>query len=204
MAGMDLFLKIRSMFTAWYLRSRGARVGENFLCAGPVELLLRDGASLRNLEIGENVSLGGKVYIRIRKNGRITLGDGVRTGTEVWLVSANDAELSIGENTILNSYSIFNGGHGLKVGAHCIFAAFVYINTSDHGFRKGELIQRQPFFGAPIEIGDDVWLGGHVFVGKGARIGRGAVIGAGAVVTGDIPEESIAVGIPARVIRRRE
>lgn len=201
---MDLFLKIRSMFIAWYLRSRGARVGKNFLAAGPVEILLRDGASLRNLEIGENVTLGGKVYIRIRKDGRIILADGIRTGTDVWLVSANAAELRIGKNTILSSYSIFNGGHGLKVGSYCIFAAFVYINSSDHGFQKGELIQKQQFFGAPIEIGDDVWLGGHVFVNKGVRIGRGAVIGAGAVVTDDIPEDAIAVGVPARVIRRRE
>jgi acetyltransferase-like isoleucine patch superfamily enzyme len=41
-------------------------------------------------------------------------------------------------------------------------------------------------------------------VSKGVRIGRGAVIGAGAVVTEDIPEDSIAVGVPAKVIRRRE
>jgi len=201
---MDLVLKIRSVLITWYLRSRGAWVGKNFLAAGPVEILLRDGASFRNLKIGDNVAFGGKVYIRIRKNGRITIADNVRTGTEVWLVSANDAELSIGKNAILNSYSIFNGGHGLKIGSYCIFAAFVYINTSDHGFRRGELIQKQGFFGAPVEIGDDVWLGGHVFVNKGVRIGRGAVVGAGAVVIDDIPEEVIAVGIPARVIRKRE
>ena len=201
---MDLLVRFRSWLLAWYLRARGARVGRNFLAAGPVEILLRDGASLRNLKIGENVTFGGKVYLRIRRNGRITLADGVRTGTEVWLVSANDTELSVGKNTMLNSYNIFNGGHGLKIGSHCIFAAFDYINTSDHGFRRGELIQKQGFFGAPVEIEDDVWIGGHVFIGKGVRIGRGAVIGAGAVVTHDIPEEAIAVGIPARVIRMRE
>jgi acetyltransferase-like isoleucine patch superfamily enzyme len=201
---MNMVRGIRSYFLAWYFRLRGARVGENFQAAGPVEILLRDGASFRNLKIGNNVTFGGKVYIRIRKNGRITLDDNVRTGTEVWLVTGNDAELSVGKNAILNSYSIFNGGHGLKIGSYCIFAAFVYINTSDHGFRRGELIQKQGFFGAPVEIGDDVWLGGHVFVSKGVRIGKGAVVGAGAVVTDDIPEEAIAVGIPARVVRQRE
>ena len=174
------FLKdIYSFLMVHYLKIKGARIGNNCRIEGPLEILLRDDAHLSNLTIGDNVTFGGKVYIRMRKNGRITLGNGVRTGTEVWLVTANNAEINVGENSILNSYNILNGGHGLKIGANCIFGGFVYINTSDHGFRKGELIQKQGFFGAPIEVGDDVWLGGHVFINKGVKIGDGAVIGAG-------------------------
>ena len=195
---------IRSLFWSIILRSRGARVGRNFKVTGCLDLLLRDGASLRNLVIGDDVTLGGKVYIRMRKNGKIILADNVRTGTEVWLVAANDKTFEICKNAILGSYSIFNGGHGLKIGAHCIFAAFVYVNTSDHPFKRGELIQKQGFFGAPIQIGEDVWLGGHTFINKGVTIGDGSVIGAGAIVTNDIPAYKIAVGNPARVIKDRE
>lgn len=200
---MRIFDKIYSFMIVSYLRSKGAKVGRNCQINGPIEIMLRDNANLRNLKIGNNVTFGGKIYIRMRKNGRIVLGDGVRTGTEVWLVTANDAEINVGENSILNSYNILNGGHGLKIGANCIFGGFVYINTSDHIFRRGELIQKQGFFGAPVEIGDDVWLGGHVFINKGLKIGNGAVIGAGAIVTKNIPEYSIAVGNPAEVIRER-
>jgi len=200
---MRIFDKIYSFMIVSYLRLKGAKVGSNCQISGPIEILLRDNANLRNLKIGNNVTIGGKIYIRMRKTSRIVLGDGVRTGTEVWLVTANDAEINVGENSILNSYNILNGGHGLKIGANCIFGGFVYINTSDHGFRKGELIQKQGFFGAPVEIGDDVWLGGHVFINKGLKIGNGAVIGAGAIVTKNIPEYSIAVGNPAEVIRER-
>jgi acetyltransferase-like isoleucine patch superfamily enzyme len=200
---MRILNKIYSFMIVSYLRLKGAKVGWNCQINGPIKILLRDKASLRNLKIGNNVTFGGKIYIRMRKNGRIVLGDGVRTGTEVWLVTANDAEINVGENSILNSYNILNGGHGLKIGTNCIFGGFVYINTSDHGFRKGELIQKQGFFGAPVEIGDDVWLGGHVFINKGLKIGNGAVIGAGAIVTKNIPEYSIAVGNPAEVIRER-
>jgi len=200
---MILISKIYSILLVFYLKMKGAKIGKNCQINGPIEILLRDNARLSNLIIGDNVTFGGKIYIRMRKNGRIVLGDGVKTGTEIWLVTANDAELNIGENSILGSYNILNGGHGLKIGANCVFGGFVYINTSDHGFRREELIQKQGFFGAPIEIGDDVWLGGHVFINKGLTIGNGSVIGAGAIVTKNIPEYSIAVGNPAKVIKER-
>ena len=132
------------------------------------------------------------------------MADGVTILPEVWLSAANDALFSVGENSYLGMYSVFNGGHGISIGAHCIFAGSVYFNTSDHVYKKGDLIRNQGFVGAPIEVGDDVWLGGHVFVNKGVRIGNGCVIGSGAVVTKDVPDYKIAAGNPCRVIRDRE
>ncbi len=195
---------IRTLYWKLKLRTRGARVGRKFRVRGPIEVLLRDGASWRNITIGDDVTLGGRTYIRLRKNGRIAIGNGVSTGTEVWFVGANDAELAVGDATTIGSYCILNGGHGLRLGAHCILAAFAYFNSSDHAFARGDLIQRQGFIGAPIEVGDDVWIGGHVYVGKGVTIGRGSVIGACAVVVRDIPEYKVAVGNPARVVKDRE
>ena len=54
----------------------------------------------------------------------------------------------------------------------------------------------------PIRIGDDSWLGGGVVVLPGVTIGARCVIGAGSVVIRDIPDDSVAVGNPARVVRR--
>lgn len=200
---MTWFNGLRSWYWTIVLRLRGAQIGRGLCVLGPVHILLRDGATLKSLTIGDHVTLGGKTYIRIRKQGRITIADHVQTGTDVWLVAANDQELSIGSHTTLGSYCILNGGHGLKIGPDCIFAGFVYINTSDHVFAKGKLIRTQGFSGAPIEIGRDVWLGGHIFVNKGTRIGDGAVVGAGAVVVDDIPENMIAVGVPAKATKER-
>jgi acetyltransferase-like isoleucine patch superfamily enzyme len=194
---------VRSLLWAGLLRLRGARVGKRFRVHGSLKILLRDGATLRNLHLGDDVTFGGRVYLRIRRQGRIHLGDGVRTGTEIWLVAANEAALEVEDGAVLGSYNILNAGHGLRIGAGSLTGAFVYLNTSDHGFKRGTPIQEQGFFGAPIDIGADVWLGGHVFVNKGICIGEGTVVGSGAVVTRDLPPNVIALGNPARVHRER-
>lgn len=198
---MDSF---RGLFWKLYLQVRGAQVGKKFRVHGSLDILLRDGASLKNVIIGDNVSLGGKLYIRMRKNGRILIKNGASFGTDVWLVTANDAEFIIGENSALSSYSIFNGGHGITIGSDCVFAGFVYVNSSEHHSKKDQIIRKQGYYGSPVFIGNDVWLGGHVTVTQGVTIGDGAVIGANAVVTKDIPPYAIAVGSPAKVLKYRE
>ena len=57
-------------------------------------------------------------------------------------------------------------------------------------------------YGKPITVGSDVWFGGHVTVCPGVTIGDNVVIGAGSVVVHDIPSDSLAVGNPARVVKR--
>lgn len=57
-------------------------------------------------------------------------------------------------------------------------------------------------YAQPIVIGDDCWLGANVTVLPGVTIGRGCTIGAGAVVSSDIPEYSVAVGVPAKVVKK--
>lgn len=201
---MLTFDAVRTIFWSIYLRIRGAKVGRNLRVGGPFNILLRDGAMISNLVIGDNVTFDGKTYIRMRKTGKIKLCNSTRIGTDVWLVVANDSNLVVGENSVLGSYSMFNAGYGLRIGLNCLLAGFIYVNTSNHNYMKSELIRKQGFSGAAVEIGDDVWIGGHVCINKGVRIGNGAVIGSGAVVTKDIPEYQIAVGNPARIIKPRE
>lgn len=89
-------------------------------------------------------------------------------------------------------------GQDVQVAPNCAFYPY------DHGLSMGELIRKQPLqTKGGIVIEDNVWLGVAVTVLDGVRIGKGAVIGAGSVVTKNIPDNSIAVGAPAHVVKMR-
>lgn len=87
----------------------------------------------------------------------------------------------------------------VTIGNNVLFGPHVMISTGTHPI---DPIERQKTeFGASISIGNDVWLGGNVSVLPGVRIGNNCVIGAGSVVNRDIPDNSVAVGNPCRVIK---
>lgn len=65
---------------------------------------------------------------------------------------------------------------------------------------KGYITDKE--YGAPISIGDNCWIAGNVTIAAGAKIGSGCVIGAGSVVTGTIPDNSLAYGVPCRAVRQ--
>lgn len=112
-------------------------------------------------------------------------------------------KLAMGANCSMNVHCVSRGevriGNDVRIGA---YSAFIAVN---HRFDDPEvLIRRQGTdVQKPILIGDDVWIGSNVTLLAGVSIGSHSVIGAGAVVTKDLPEYSIAVGNPARVIRDR-
>ncbi len=120
-------------------------------------------------------------------------------------------KISLGYATTIGRYAELVGGT-ISIGSYCSLAPHVAIYALNHpmnhlttyigqGLWKGELKKHQ----APqsVKIGSDVWLGHGVIVLAGVEIGDGSVIGAGAVVSKNIPPFTVAVGNPARVIKRR-
>lgn len=100
----------------------------------------------------------------------------------------------------------------ITIGDNVLIASNVQLYTATHPVELSERltpdwsVETQQYFcrtyALPIKIGNGCWLGGGVIVLPGVTIGDGSVIGAGSVVTKDIPENSLAVGNPCRVIRR--
>ena len=116
--------------------------------------------------------------------------------------------ISIGRNVDINEFCVFfasdhKDGY-IKIGNDVMIANSTLIVTNDHIFTdKNKPIWRSGHTYGPVIIEDDVWIGMGVRIVKGVTIGKGSVIGAGAVVTKDIPPNSIAVGVPAKVIKKR-
>lgn len=118
----------------------------------------------------------------------------------------NAQRIWIGNGTHVGEHSIIWAGDSVSrvvIGAKCLIAPHVTLTASNYGTSLSQYIMDQPRHEQDIVLGDDVWLGVNSVVLAGVTIGTGVIVGAGAVVTGDLPDNAIAVGVPARVIGYR-
>ncbi len=184
----------------WY-RLRLARLGSGSQLAGGINL-----SYPRRIAIGKTVSISPRVTLRANTaaNPGIAIGNGC-SFQEACILSANQGRISVGHNCWLGPFCLVYGNGDVTIGNNVMIAARSSINTvSHHAGRCDMPMSEQGIYCAPVTIEDDVWIGMHAVVLQGVVIGRGSIIGAGAVVTSDIPPWSIAVGTPARVIKRRD
>ena len=91
------------------------------------------------------------------------------------------------------------------IGRYVMMGTDVTIITRNHCFARADIPMMEQGFQPeePVWIGDDVWIGDRVLILPGVHVGDGCILAAGAVVTKDVPNNSIAAGVPARVIRTR-
>ena len=106
--------------------------------------------------------------------------------------------ITVGKNVFINSGCRFQDQGGITIGDGSLIGHQVVLATLDHVFAPA---LRSSMVPAPIHIGKNVWLGANVTVTSGVTIGDGAVVAAGAVVTKDVPANTIAGGVPAKMIR---
>jgi acetyltransferase-like isoleucine patch superfamily enzyme len=117
---------------------------------------------------------------------------------------AYGGSIDIGEHVFIGPYSVIYGHGGVTIGRDTLVSMHCRILSSNHAIPPaGTSIRSQPDELKRTQIGADVWLGAGVTILGGVTIGDGCIIGAGAVVTRDLPPYSIAVGVPATVIRSR-
>lgn len=111
--------------------------------------------------------------------------------------------IRLGEHVFINSNCTFLDGGYITIGAYTLIGPCVQIYTPQHPFDYLERRVEQEH-AYPVAIGEDCWIGGGTVICPGVTIGDRCIIGAGSVVTKDIPSDCVAVGNPARVIRKNE
>jgi acetyltransferase-like isoleucine patch superfamily enzyme len=149
--------------------------------------------------------LHGNVLEALRE-GRLEIGPEVLLEPDVWITAPGDARVRIGAGSFLNLGVMVAAEDLVEIGAHCMLANGCFVSDANHRHDDPDRpITWQGFESkGPTRIGDNCWLGANVVVTSGVTIGERCVIGANSVVTHDIAAFSIAVGLPAKTIRRVE
>lgn len=169
-------------------RSRVARrfgsFGEGSIIGFPLASLVNESA----------IHIGSGTVI----NPQVTLSAG-------WMPNQPDLDgpiVTIGDRCLIGRGSTIVGHKSIIIGDDVWTGHGIHITDMNHGYEDRDLpISQQHQPEAPVVIGDGSWLGHNVVVLPGVTIGRHVAVGAGSIVTGDIPDFSVAVGVPARVIR---
>jgi acetyltransferase-like isoleucine patch superfamily enzyme len=113
-------------------------------------------------------------------------------------------KISIGKHVHFSRNTFVNARGDVEIGQDCLFGPNVVLMTTNHVFTDVNIpIRRQGVQSAAIKIENDVWLGSNALVMPGVTIKTGAVVAAGAVVTRNVPEFSVAAGVPAKIIKKR-
>ncbi len=139
--------------------------------------------------------------IGIKGNGKINIDGYARLFNYAELKSKGN--LTVGDNFYLNKYSRVIAHKKIIIGNNVTIAQFVSILDHDHNCKlsDGNMIL-DGYKTAPIIVGSNVWISDKVTILKGVNIGNNVIIGANSVVNSDIPSNSIAVGSPAKVIKK--
>lgn len=146
-----------------------------------------DALSKNGIEIGENFSIGRNSIIEC-------------TG----VIRDLGEKLKIGNNVGIAANAFISMRGAIEIGDDTIFGPNVALHAENHNFSdKEKPIRLQGATKKGIKIGKNCWIGSGAIILDGVTIGDGCVIGAGAIVNKDIPENSIAVGVPAKVVKNR-
>ncbi len=166
-------------------RGKGfAAFGDGSLICFPPSALFGE----RGIQIGRDTLIGPNV----------SLSAGMGPDQEL----LSDEVLVIGDRCLIGRGSSIVAHLSVDIGDDVFFAPNVYVTDQNHAFNDLSMpIGRQSMPEQPVVIGAGSWLATNVVVLPGVTIGKHVVIGAGSVVTTDIPDNCVAVGSPARVVK---
>jgi acetyltransferase-like isoleucine patch superfamily enzyme len=150
----------------------------------------------------------------IRNKSNIDLGIGLTTGVgcriEAFPKIKENIVLQFGKSVQINDYVHITAMESVTIGNNVLLASKIYISDCSHGSYCGDENDTHPntipkdrsLFAKPVLIEDNVWLGEFVSVLPGVSIGKGTIVGANSVVSKSLPDNVIAVGSPAKPIKK--
>jgi len=117
--------------------------------------------------------------------------------------------ISIGDNCLIRDFAHITAINKIIIGNNLLTGTNVLITDNSHGFLSKDSVEVNPskrdlVSSGPVYIGNNVWLGNNVTILPNVSIGNGVIIGANSVVTKDIPDNCVAAGVPAKVVKRLE
>lgn len=153
--------------------------------------------------------------IDIRNKKNIDFGNNLTTGVGCRLECfptepTDNILLKFGDNVQLNDYVHITAAKSVEIGDNVLMASKIYISDCSHGSYLGDSNDSNPFTSPiarplsvkPVKIENNVWLGEFVSVLPGVTIGQGTIVGANSVVSKSLPPNVIAVGSPAKPIKK--
>lgn len=167
---------------------------------GQLETLRHQGHS-----IGNNVKLGNHAKIHVLPGGKISIGDNSRIEEHSVIIVEKSGSLNIGENCYLSRNFFLGCSQSVTIGDNVAIGGYVTIIDTNKKFDDtSRLIVEQGHVTIPVVISDDVWIGGNSTLLAGSRIGRHSIIAANTLVRSKVSSNTLAGGVPARIIRHIE
>ncbi|WP_394524456.1 acyltransferase [Paenarthrobacter nicotinovorans] len=175
------------------LIGRGARVKNPQFLSHAGRLVIEDFAEVQGLSVN-GINFGADVSV----------GRGTQIRPSSYYGGAAGVGLQVGDRTSFGTGCFIGCSGDIRIGNDVMLGPGVKLFSENHVFEDmTTTIKAQGVKREFLTIGDDVWIGSGVTVTAGVSIGSGSVIAAGSVVTRDLPRNSVAAGVPARVLRTR-
>lgn len=166
------------LFTNFYHLGRRVGFGENVVVRSP-----------KYISLGNNVYLDNNVILQIPE-------EHAEYGSQKPKLEIED-KVTVGSTTMISAAKSIRIKKNVLISQHC------FIGDHNHEYKDiNTPIRYQGLNASPIVIDEGAWIGANVTVASGVKIGKNAVIGANSVVTKDIPDYCVAVGLPAKVIKK--
>lgn len=183
-----------------YYKSVLKHMGENVRIGAGVKIV-----NPELISIGDNVIIGDNTTIIARAGSEITIGNHVRLQHRVYLdTERKTGYIHIGDEVYIGTGTTLFGHVGLEIGEYTLMAQNITLTPYSHIFDDPDnVIIKQGGHCEKVTIGRDCYIGMGVCIMYSGNIGEGSVIGAGSTVVKSIPPYSVAVGCPAKVIKKR-